>query len=159
MRILPCKKLINIPSGNPYKGRDGYVDIAPDMSVLDIADLFPFHPVSAGWRPAAKNITSHLLQDQIRVFYTANNIVSEIEILAPNASTPEMAIQEISIGNTNVFGKTLDIIRKNLAQEGFEVIQTDTGLSLVTGCVDFYSNEFAGDLNVKLDSVVMRFMK
>jgi hypothetical protein len=154
MKIIPTRMLESIQTGNPYKGKQGYVDLGPSLSTMDVAELFPFHPVDNG---SLSNIRSHLLANQIRVGYHENNIISEIEILAPDTRIPEMAIHELLLGNVNVFGKTLSKLKSALEADGFELNLTREGFDIEGGSVSFYSHDYEKDLEVKLDTVVLRF--
>lgn len=157
MKIIPFQKLADIPTGNPYKGREGLVDLGPEQSTMDVAELFPFHTVAIGWRPAATNITSHILDMQIRVGYHANNMISEIEILTPDPRIPKMKLTKLMLGNNNVFGRTLAELKSILEADNFELVPTDEGFDLKDGSVSFYSHDYEDDLNIKLDTVVLRF--
>ncbi len=155
MKIIPFEKLTDIPTGNPYKGNDGLVDLGPDNSTMDIAELFPFHTISVGWRPAADNITSHILEGQVRIGYDANNILKEIEILSPRKKTH---IKCLKLGNCSLFQKTMLQIKNMLEIDGFQLTSTNGGFDLYDGSVAFYSEEYVDDMNVPLDTVVLRFL-
>lgn len=158
MKIVPREKLANIQTGNQYKGKNGLVDLGPNHSTLDVAELFPFHAVDIGWRPSATNIRSHLLGKQLRVGYHQNNFIKEIEVLSPDPRIPEMKLNELEFCGTNIFGKTLLEIKYMLEVEKFELTPTDVGFDLRDRSVSFYSHDYEGDLNVRLDAIVLRFI-
>ena len=155
MELVPSKMLANIPTGNPYKGRNGLVDVTREQTTLDIAEMFPFHQIDNG---SPRNIRSHLLGKQIRVGYHENNLISEIEVLAPDERIPEMAIQELMLGKINVFKKTLIELKAALEADDYEILDTDEGFDIQGGSVSFYSHDYEDDLAVGLDAVVLRFL-
>ena len=54
-------------------------------------------------------------------------------------------------------GKTLLEIKHVLEAEKFELTPTDVGFDLKDKSVSFYSHDYEDDLNVRLDTVVLRF--
>lgn len=157
MEIIPNKLLIDIPTGNPYKGRSGLVDIGPLQSSIDVAELFPFHEVSVRGIGLSKNIVSHILNRQIRVFYNIDNFVSEIEVLSPTKKIPELLLDELLLYDFNIFENTLVQVREQLNSMKIDSMITDVGLELKDSKVSFYSAEFDGDLNVNVDAVAIGF--
>ena len=153
MKIIPFQMLVNVPTGNPYIGRHGFVDLGPKQSTMDVAELFPFHLVDNG---SLKNIRSHILKNQIRIGYFDNNQISEIEIMSPFEDTH---LVSLSLGNCSLFSKTLLELKVSLEDEGFKLEKTNVGFDLEDHSVSFYSNSYENDLNVALDTVVVRFKK
>ena len=151
MKIIPFNKLIDIPTENPYKGLDGFIDINSKQTTLDIAELFPFHIVDNG---SLKNIRSHILKNQIRIYYFENNIISGIEILAP---FEDDHLSSLFLGKCSLFGKSLTEIKIDLENEGFELVLTNVGFDLKNGAVSFYSHSYEESLDVQLDAVFLKF--
>ncbi|MGB0507008.1 MAG: hypothetical protein ACPGGK_12505 [Pikeienuella sp.] len=151
MNIIPSARLENIQTGNPYQGRGGLVDLCPEHTILEVAKMFPFHKVDV---ISGNTIRSHVLDGQVRVYYNNSPVAPEFEILSPY---DDRYTFEVFLGDVQVFGKTLDKLKFELVKAGFELKTTDFGYELDDKSVDFYSHDYEGSLDIKLDAILMRF--
>lgn len=159
MKILPFEMLSQIPTGNPYKGNKGFVDIGRESTTIDIADFFPYHAVDVAWRPSALNIRSHILGGQVRVNYLKDNRVSGIEILSRFKSKEDRFVKNLYLMDIEILQPTLMDVKILLEKSGIKTRLIDVGFEASDIGISFFSDEYETDLNVRLDAVTVHFTR
>lgn len=159
MKIIPFEMLSQIPTGNPYKGSKGFVDIGRESTTIDIAYFFPYHAVDVTWPPSALNIRSHILGGQVRVNYLRDNRVSGVEILSRFKGDGDRFVKNLYLMDIEILQPTLLGVKILLEKSGIETRLIDVGFEASNLGISFFSDEYEKDLNVRLDAVTVHFKR
>ncbi len=149
MEFVPFTKVINIPNG-----RRSFSELSRECDFIDVAQDFILKYVDGIRRSYHIGVTASMFDSQLKMGFNEAYKLTDVEFREPFEFP---GVDGLYFSGRNLFLHSLQEASVLLNELGVSVKKIDVGLESPELGLSFFSSDYEGDLDVRLDAVTIHF--
>ena len=147
MELVPFKSVLKVPKGNGF-----FSDVLAGSEFIDVRDKFVFESLRVLNKSWYRGMSGFMYDACMKFGFDKHYRIVDLEFRRPFDFS-----EGLFFDGKNLFLPTLIAATNWLNQIGLEFNEMDVGIEVPKLGISFWSNYYAGDLNVELSGVTVHF--
>ncbi|MCW4589501.1 hypothetical protein NO263_02750 [Gluconacetobacter entanii] len=152
MELWPFDKITQVPLNPENSPRQDFADITKNMDLIDISSLLVINTIRGFRSESFTGIVSYIFREKLKIEFKKDYSIDSVEFRIPYRTFNDAGLLYKGV---DLLQNNMKFVYDDLNKNGIETKVDDLGFSASSIGAYFFSANFDGNIDTKLDAVTI----